>query len=156
MGSLSPILLCVVPRHTHARSRRQGQNFTYRPMRTARIVVSGPLVSNQGHFKSALTPYRPWQLCRISNTDMVHLNFEWPGVPTFAITIGTIRNAIRQRHGGAVTAVTLYKNFVSCSPTLVPLHCAATNSLRTHQCTAQQQTEHARTSRQRLTSCCFQ
>mmetsp|Transcript_32696 Transcript_32696/g.58548 ORF Transcript_32696/g.58548 Transcript_32696/m.58548 type:complete len:189 (+) Transcript_32696:268-834(+) len=49
--------------------------------------------------------------CRICNTDLVHLNFEWPSVPTHAITLGAVKNAVRQRHGGAVSSVTLYKNF---------------------------------------------
>eukprot|EP00218_Dolichomastix_sp_CCMP3274_P016350 CAMPEP_0170141854 /NCGR_PEP_ID=MMETSP0033_2-20121228/7267_1 /TAXON_ID=195969 /ORGANISM="Dolichomastix tenuilepis, Strain CCMP3274" /LENGTH=177 /DNA_ID=CAMNT_0010378145 /DNA_START=79 /DNA_END=608 /DNA_ORIENTATION=+ len=39
--------------------------------------------------------------------DLVHLNFEWPSVPTL-ITLAAIKDSIRQRHGGTVREVTLY------------------------------------------------
>merc|ERR1711976_160862 len=49
--------------------------------------------------------------CRFCNTDLVHLNFEWTAVPTHTITVGSIKSAIRQRHGGSVSLVDLYLNF---------------------------------------------
>ena len=50
--------------------------------------------------------------CRFCNTDLVHLNFEWPAVPTHTITVNSMKNAIKQRHGGSVSHVDLYLNHV--------------------------------------------
>uniref|UniRef100_A0A061RIW4 Uncharacterized protein n=1 Tax=Tetraselmis sp. GSL018 TaxID=582737 RepID=A0A061RIW4_9CHLO len=50
--------------------------------------------------------------CRFCQADVVSVNFEWASVPTSLITVGVVKNAIRQRHGGSVLGVELYINFV--------------------------------------------
>ena len=43
------------------------------------------------------------------------LNFEWSAVPTEAVTLAMIKDAIRERHRGAAADLTLYRDHVSYS-----------------------------------------
>ncbi|KAK3233359.1 hypothetical protein CYMTET_56341 [Cymbomonas tetramitiformis] len=48
----------------------------------------------------------------VKMVELVHLNFEWELVPTL-VTIASIKDSIRARHGGTVQEVLLYKNLVA-------------------------------------------
>mmetsp|Transcript_67390 Transcript_67390/g.213315 ORF Transcript_67390/g.213315 Transcript_67390/m.213315 type:complete len:131 (-) Transcript_67390:97-489(-) len=47
----------------------------------------------------------------VKMAELVHLGFEWPLVPTI-VTIASLKDAIRKRHGGTIMDVILYKDKV--------------------------------------------
>ncbi|GAX83639.1 hypothetical protein CEUSTIGMA_g11063.t1 [Chlamydomonas eustigma] len=58
--------------------------------------------------------YQPpeYVTCRICHKSLTTspLNFEWAAVPTDAVTLAMVKDAIFKRHGGATTSLLLYKD----------------------------------------------